>query len=665
MRGSAVLVSRLGFLPLLLFSMAAGQTVRDLRPERITEAPKLPDGRTRWALVIGISKYKNVPPAAQLEFADDDAEDVARFLRTPQGGSLSAMQMRVLTNENATLAAIRGALHTWLPRAAGPNDVVYLFIAGHGVLGEQNKGYFVAHDSDPQNLHATGLSFDEVNDTLNNRVRAGLIVLMADACHAGGIGWASNPATPSRAQSALESIGRSDRSFLKILASRPSERSFEDRRWDGGHGVFTFALLRGLRGGAEIERDGVVRATELVEYISKVVPEQTGSAQNPRVAGNFEPRLPLATTSLPAGPQGGGATNLTLRGPAGSNVYIDEQFRGAIRPSGDLSIAALAPGFHRLSVDVPREGSFDQQINLTGGAATLDIGTSPAWSLARLDGMVRRGRVMETGGAWDLYRTTTWTEQQKPMADALIGSGLENTAQECVGDYVQSTSGGLKRAMLLRSAEAFARMQKFRPNDRSLVMKEKFCLARAQIAAGEFAEAVENLQASLAIDSDFACAYNALGVAYGRLGRPKEARAAFEKATQLTPEWSLPFLQIAQNLVNAGEMQEAIPYLEKAVKYNPLSIQSRWWLLRGYRLAGRAADFEKQARDTIALDPNYAPTYLEIGNFYEGRRDFARAAQAFDTYLILAPNFADSAQVRARATRFKEQSGRKAPTLRR
>ena len=151
-------------------------------------------------------------------------------------------------------------------------------------------------------------------------------------------------------------------------------------------------------------------------------------------------------------------------------------------------------------------------------------------------------------------------------------TGLENTGQECIGDCVQSTAGGLKRPMLLRSVESFAQLRKLRPTDASLEVKEQFCLARAQIAAGDFAAAVENLQSVLRIDAGFAGAYNALGVAYARLGKARES------------------------------------------------------LLHACRIANRDTDFDRQAREALALDPNYAPTYLDIGSYFESRQDFARAA---------------------------------------
>ena len=327
----------------------------------VAQPSSLSGGRTRWAVVIGISKYKNVPPHAQLQFAHRDAEEFARFLRSPQGGALSPDHLRLLTDESATVGSIRAALRHWLPQASQPNDIVYIFFAGHGVVAEQGKGYFVAHDSDPQNLHATGLSFDEVNQALSDRVRAGLVVLLADACHAGAIGWAGNPQIPSRAQNALEAIG-GDGSLLKLLASRPAERSYEADKWDGGHGVFTYALLRGLQGAADRERDGVITASELIEYVSKLVPEQTGALQNPRVAGNFEARAPLAFTLGAPAPAAPATATLNLRGPGGSAIYVDDEFRGTIRSNSELRIERLNAGAHRLSVDVPGEDTIEQTV---------------------------------------------------------------------------------------------------------------------------------------------------------------------------------------------------------------------------------------------------------------------------------------------------------------
>ncbi len=658
--------NRLTFVSLsaICAPLLAMQVSRDLRLD-LDDTPATPQARaagtpTRWGLVVGISTYQYLPPRAQLRYAHRDAEEYARFLSESQGGSLPQSQLRLLTEEKASVASIRSALHQWLRESTGPKDIVYIFLAGHGVVGEGGEAYFVANDSDPQNLHATALPFRELNEAIGN-LRAGMVVLVADACHSGSIGWTGPPETMNTAHAAFESLGSKDRLVLKLLASRPSERSYEDARWGGGHGVFTQSLLEGLRGSAEREADGFVRASELIDYVSRVVPEQTGSKQNPRIAGNFEPRLALAI--LPRNRTAAvGSTALNLKGPAGATVYLDNVFRGAIRNTGDLRLEAVAAGPRRLSVDLPGGYSVEQMLQVGGvqGQGVIDISQLAGGPLLRLRSLVDKGVILESGGAWEYFRSQRFPAEHLPAARFVMAGALENLGQGCVSDYVQSTSMNLKRQMLLRAAAAYEALQALRPNDRAIAAKQKFCLGRAQIAVGQFEDAEQSLRASLAIDKQFACAHNALGVALLKQGRSAEARAAFDRAAELTPEWSLPFYQIGQQLLAADKVKQALPYFEKAAQFNPRSMAARWTLLHTYRLLDRPADVERTGKEAIALDPNYAPTYLELGIHYENRRDYARATLAYDAYLTLAPNFADSAAVRQHANRSRGLAGSKA-----
>lgn len=473
-------------------------------------------------------------------------------------------------------------MHTWLARVARRQDVVYFFFAGHGVLDDRDEGYFVAHDSDPQNLHATALSFQEVDQTLSYAIGARLVVLVADACHSGRLGWSTYMSTaPNQAAGQLEKIGQGDRSFLKLLAASPSETSYEDGRWNGGHGVFTNTLLQGLRGQADHVNDRMIRASNAIDYVSRLVPEETRNRQHPRVAGTFDPGIALAVAPVP-----------------------------------DRLITQAPP-------------------------------TTITTALAALKSLVKSNRLLQPNGAWDFYRSHSFgSREEQADAEALVITALEDAGQACVGDYVQSTAFGLKHDMLQRAVEAFARLQMLHPDDRGIQARAVFCKARLQIAEDRFSEALATLDHVLKLDPNFACAYNALGVAMGRLGRKKQARAAFEKAAVLTPEWALPPFEIGSQLIAAGELANARPYLIKAVQYNPASSGNRWALLHLDRSLGRIRDAITDANDLIRLNPNYAPTYVELGLAYEASGEYGKAAAAFDAYLLLAPNFADSNAVR-------------------
>jgi uncharacterized caspase-like protein len=76
-----------------------------------------------------------------------------------------------------------------------------------------------------------------------------------------------------------------------LTASRASEVSEE--REDLRHGVFTYYLLEGLRGKADVDGDGIVTVDEAYAYVSGRVPEATGQGQHPVKKGEVEGQLVL------------------------------------------------------------------------------------------------------------------------------------------------------------------------------------------------------------------------------------------------------------------------------------------------------------------------------------------------------------------------------------
>jgi tetratricopeptide (TPR) repeat protein len=117
-------------------------------------------------------------------------------------------------------------------------------------------------------------------------------------------------------------------------------------------------------------------------------------------------------------------------------------------------------------------------------------------------------------------------------------------------------------------------------------------------------------------------------------------------------------------LIARGELKQALPYQEKAVRNSPRSVVQHWNLLRLNRLLGRLPEVEHLAAELEELNPNYAPTYFELGEAYAAARQYAKAAEAYDAYVLMAPNFADATDVRARADRARTLANRPAPSLR-
>ncbi|SPE39524.1 hypothetical protein SBA3_3270008 [Candidatus Sulfopaludibacter sp. SbA3] len=404
----------------------------------------------------------------------------------------------------------------------------------------------------------------------------------------------------------------------------------------------------------------MIRASEAVDFASHRVSELTHALQHPRVAGVFDARVPIALAPQ-SGPPSARGVPVDVSGPAGSALYLDSIFRGKIRSSGTLRIDAVSPGTHALSADFPDGATLDGSVTLGSAPARVAI-TAPngAGPLDQLRQRLKAGRIVEPNGAWDFYRAQSFAGPARADAAAMIsgaleelGQALEELGQACVSDYVQSTATGPKNGMLRSAAEAYQRLQVLRPNDASVEARRLFCSGRLEIAEGRFPEAVVTLENSLKLDARFACAYNALGVALSRMDRAKQARKAFETAASLTPEWALPPFQIASQLIASNDLAGALPYLKQAVAFNPRSVPNRFSLLHVDRLLRHTADAERDAAALIQLDPNYAPAYAELGLVYEADRNIAKALEAYDTYVLLAPNFVDTNLVRARAARLR------------
>ncbi len=90
-----------------------------------TSAPAV----ARWALVIGIDRYPNLPEHAQLTGAANDAR-VMRGLLTDRF-SFPPDHVELLENEAATRVGIRAGLRRLLARL-GPHDVAVIHYSGHG-----------------------------------------------------------------------------------------------------------------------------------------------------------------------------------------------------------------------------------------------------------------------------------------------------------------------------------------------------------------------------------------------------------------------------------------------------------------------------------------------------------------------------------------------------
>ncbi len=255
----------------------------------------------KFAVVVGISRYANSSSGfSNLKYADRDAQAVRDFLLSPDGGSFPKENVRLLLNEDATSQNVRSAFFTFLTRAQ-PDDEVVIYIAGHGAPdpNDPRNLYLLTYDTKLEDMGGTAFPMYQMQDVFNRVLKAKRVVTFADTCHSYGFSGERDPKKKTNNlfnQYVARYANAADRAV--ITASNISQLSEESDQWGGGHGVFTFYLLKGLRGDADMNKDGTVTAGELFAYVHDNVEKATGGNQSPMALPGLAERIPLSGVGL-------------------------------------------------------------------------------------------------------------------------------------------------------------------------------------------------------------------------------------------------------------------------------------------------------------------------------------------------------------------------------
>jgi hypothetical protein len=254
-----------------------------------TAAPRIAE---RWAVVIGIGDYR-ADDIADLRYAGKDAQSMYDFLRSPAAG-FQQDHVLLLKDAQATGAAMREAMFVFLQKA-DYDDLVFIYFAGHGAPDPSRPDnlYLLPYDADTKALASSGFPMWDVKTALRRQIKAERVIVVADACHSGGTkDGESNPINGS-----FGDLFTPSRRVI-LTAADNNELSYEDARWGGGHGAFTFNFIEGLRGAADNDKNGIVTFQEAADYVTAKVKLDTNGRQTPQRGGLGD--IPLAEVA-PAG----------------------------------------------------------------------------------------------------------------------------------------------------------------------------------------------------------------------------------------------------------------------------------------------------------------------------------------------------------------------------
>jgi len=506
-----------------------------------------------YAVVIGINQYEKIPQSKQLNFAERDAEAIYSILISPEGGNFRAENVHKLIGRQATLENVRKELEEWLPSIAREEDRVWVYFAGHGFVSE-NKAYLAPYDLNPRDIGRTGYSMAQLGSLFGNRIKARWKVLLTDACHSGAI-------NPERdVQTINKSLIDLDKSLFSLTASRDREVSFESPDSGGGHGIFTYYVVKGLEGSADESADGIVTADELAEYVRQNVRSATSGKQNPTSErASFDPNMLLAyvaSNRLPNTPPPAKFGTLVIESNLdGVEVFVDEKSVGIVNRDKPLPLPGLVPGVHIIKgvklgyePDGPRE-----EIVYPGQVSTVSIKI-----------LIPRRRSKE--------------------AAELFDKGLEL--------YLKGSEANYRRAVDF-----------FR---RALALDPKFSqaalyLARTYNALFEQAKAKENFQKAIEIDPDYLEARASFGGMLLDIGDLDGAIRQLNTVIQRDRDHALAYYLLAEAFRRKDAYAESIAAAKRAIQLTPANAEAYLWLAESLRMSESYVDAKSAYLDYLRL----------------------------------------------------------------
>ena len=215
------------------------------------------DAKT-YLVAVGVSDYPG--NNKDLRLPANDAATV-QYIYSKNSNAESVL----LTNSNATKSAVLSKLRSTFAKAS-ENDIIVFFFSGHG-----SKGAFCAYDAQ--------IPYSEIRQAMASS-KAKNKMIFADACFSGKM-------RQGRKNTAEQSFNNYN--IMLFLSSRGNETSIERR--DMKNGFFTSCLQKGLRGGADANKDRTITARELFNYVSTNVKTLSSDKQHPVMWGKFSDNM--------------------------------------------------------------------------------------------------------------------------------------------------------------------------------------------------------------------------------------------------------------------------------------------------------------------------------------------------------------------------------------
>ena len=256
------------------FSLANSQEdIERLFPGKIKDK----SSKNKVAVIIGIQNYADIPDT---KYSDKDAMAFAEFAN--QTLNISSKNIKYLFNEDAKYFGFKG-IQTWLENKVNKNTDVYVFYSGHG-LGVEGKSKLLPSDFVTQFQEESSYEKDEFLSDIAN-LNPNHIYAFFDTCFSGLGRNGETLVAGLKNISIVEEVAPVDNiTIFNSSSGLEYSTDFDEAE----HGLFSYYLMKGLEGNADLNSDNEITSKELFSFISDNVSDRAldiGLSQNPSLIG--------------------------------------------------------------------------------------------------------------------------------------------------------------------------------------------------------------------------------------------------------------------------------------------------------------------------------------------------------------------------------------------
>jgi len=287
-----------------------GATSSITKDIRVNKEPE-PEVEDKYALIIGISNYKNVTDRTctynrfcQLSFAEKDAKSFYELMRDDRVGNIPKDHITLLLGEEATQRKIKAAFRELIDKTDA-NDLVVFYFSGHGAQGDDygaredeaddSDEFYLPYDTRVDKLFSTAIRDDIFADWMNS-LSDRYVAIILDSCYSGGatkgVKGVGKPQGGDR-QTVFDDLSYEGNRRALLAASREGQQALEPKELK--QGLFTHYLLEAFQDkSGDINGDGKLTVEEIYEYLEPKVEsfaEKKHHEQVPIKKGSLSPAL--------------------------------------------------------------------------------------------------------------------------------------------------------------------------------------------------------------------------------------------------------------------------------------------------------------------------------------------------------------------------------------